>query len=393
MVRDRKQNGSLEGKRIMGRNRKRVLVITWYDKGYNYGQTLQAYALQKALRMLGIDAETLTFHSDIRNDNTWKTFITQQLQYPNATLGKKLSFETFIHTRMHVTRPCNNAEELEKLVQTEAYDYLICGSDQIWNPLAYSELLLLGIDTKIPKIGYACSTLGVADEEKYAYVFEKMSPWWNQFQGISMRENSGKDIVSKYCDVPVTTNVDPTLLLSPKEWNRLRHQTIRHKEPYIFCYFLGEHRKYREHIEFLKKKYKVNKVIMVHSSIVEANGDYTNMEHAGPLGWLNLIGDAAVVLTDSFHGVIFSVIYQKEFYTVSRKVPLVEWHPRKGHYPYSNPDRIGGLLSMMGLEDRKIESIADIELCGEIHWNKVKRNWKKARNKSLTWLKQQLDCE
>ncbi len=377
----------------VGRKRKKVLIVTWYDKGYNYGQTLQAYAMQKALHMLGVDAETLTFHSDIRDDNTWKTFITHQLQDPKASLWKKLSFEAFIHTHMHVTKPCNNAEELKRLVQYEAYDCLICGSDQIWNPLAYSELLLLGIDTKIPKIGYACSTLGVIDEEKYAYGFERMEPWWNQFQSISMRERSGRDIVSKYCDVPVTTNIDPTLLLSPKIWNSFKHQSIMHKKPYIFCYFLGEYRNYQEYIEYMKKKYQVNQVIMIHSSIVEANRDYNNVEHAGPVEWLNLIGNATAVLTDSFHGVIFSVVYQKEFYIVSRKVPIVEWHPRKGHYPYSNPDRISGLLSMLELEGRKVESIADIESCGEIHWNRVKKNWKKARRKSLMWLKQQLDCQ
>lgn len=374
----------------MGRKRKKVLIVTWYDKGYNYGQTLQAYALQKSLCMLGVEAETLTFHSDIRDDNTWKTFITHQLSNPNASLWKKLSFETFIHTHMHVTKPCNNTGELKRLIQAEAYDYLICGSDQIWNPLAYSELLLLGIDTKAPKIAYACSTLGVMDEEKYAYVFEKMGVWWNQFQGISMRERSGKDIVSKYCEIPVTTCIDPTLLLPAKVWNRFRHQPMLHKKPYIFCYFLGEYRKYHAYIEYLKKKYQAEQVIMIHSSVVEANRDYTNAEHAGPMGLLNLLGNAAAVLTDSYHGAIFSVIYQKEFYIVSRIVPLVEWHPRKGHYPYSNPDRIGGLLSMLELEDRKLESLADIDSCREISWNKVRNHWKKARKESLTWLKQQL---
>lgn len=374
----------------MKKKQPKALIVTWYDNKQNYGQTLQAYALQKVLRLMKINARTLTYNKYLKN-NSWKEYYQYKYQNETSSLIKQVLFTIFIWKHMRITRPCNDLSSFQNYVDKWDVDYLFCGSDQIWNPLSYTKVFVLGIKTNAKKIGYALSTTSLESYKKYDAIYQKMSPYLKEFDAISVREESAKDIFRHYTDVPIQSVLDPTMLLSREQWDHVRKKTKRKKKPYLFCYLLGEDKEYQKHIIYIMKKHHLKQVIMIDSEYLSKNNIYSYYGNIGPSKWLDLIANAGAVLTDSFHGTIFSIIYEKEFYSVERKIPASVWHPRKGTlWPYLNPNRMEDLLQTFHLSDRKILNCKEIIQCSEIDWMLVKKIWKIKRKKAIYFLKKSI---
>ena len=202
------------------------------------------------------------------------------------------------------------------------------------------------------KISYATS-LGVS---KYPYYCRSSAAqFWKRMNHISVREEQGKKIIQDICNVPVEVVVDPTYLLTKEKWEELlpKKQVIDGK--YILCYFLGntlEHKKLaREYAD--KSGVKLVSILSTESvSSIDISYADEVITGKGPEDFINLVRGAECIMTDSFHGLAFSVINNKQFYVFYRT---------KIGSKNSRNSRIDNILKMWGLESRLVLNEATID--------------------------------
>lgn len=196
-----------------------------------------------------------------------------------------------------------------------SYDVWVSGSDQLWNPRIYFDIepYLLGFTRdEDRRVSYA-SSLGVLEiDPAYETLFKKTIP---RFHSIAMREASAIPVIQKYTDVQVENVLDPTFLLSKEEW-RAFERPISIMKKYAICYFLS----YTEDIiAFCKQQAETLHLtplfISTKTNDVVQFTDTRFVQTAGPSEFLYLIDNSDFVLTDSFHGTVFSVIFEKQFIT------------------------------------------------------------------------------
>lgn len=316
---------------------KKIGIITYFYY-YNYGTMLQGYALQKVMEREGkgrFSSEIIDCRFGEKDLSFWYYFkirvrrffiyFTQikrvvevfkkrdltNARYKNENAQKRQLFDDF------VKQCCSMSEETYKqssdlYPQPPVYDIYITGSDQTWSPkVGLRDSLFLGFTPKgKTKAAYAPS-IGVAsysaDEEKY------VKDHLQDYQFVSCRERHGAEILQKLSPVNVETVLDPTLLMRADEW---RNISVKPDVPekYILCYFIGERTYYRDFAKQLSKQLNLPLAY-----IPGSNTDMVSENHlvwqSGPREFLGLIDNAEVVLTDSFHGTIFSINFGKNFYS------------------------------------------------------------------------------
>lgn len=356
------------------RRRLRAGIVTLYHRNCNYGGLLQAYALQRVLARKGIDAEVLNLNLPFSKCksyvNKFKHYsLHRSLSIVKRTLATSLFASEDLKTKMREhQRAFSQFEELiphselitgESFIkQATGYDILIAGSDQIWNPGVWEDCLLLkGIDgSAVRKVSYAasmgCTTINQADE---SYLEEALRDYY----AVSMREPKGKEIVSRVYDGTVSLVLDPTLLIEQKEWVELL--PIGNKQPhdpYALIYLVNKECRHIDRSIIACKEAGLQCVVIPldPKSFVKAN-DYRDdsevrfLVACSPNDWLNYLVNARVVLTDSFHGLAFSVIFNKAFWCFEET----------GFSPDSNKeDRREAFLSNTNLVDRIIT--ADMQI-------------------------------
>lgn len=310
--------------------KKRVGIVTLYYKNYNYGGLLQAYALQKTLEKLGFDAEQISIDrngGEIKKEQrNLKSFIRYTLirnvsnYLKDVKAGffskkRKLSdqyFENFMNSIPH--SKVFNQETIHNA--NKDYDVFVCGSDQIWNPIYANNMYYLNfaeMDKK--RISYAAS-IGVetlTDEETLNLVQNIKN-----FDAISVREKTGKDIIQPKLDREVTVVLDPTLLLESNEWDSLVGRNPYEFE-YLLVYCLGFT---SEFIDIIHEFAKANslKIVNIPTRPEHVKIGDINVYEVGPKEFITLIKYSSYVLTDSFHASVFSIIYEKQFRTFSREI-------------------------------------------------------------------------
>ena len=295
--------------------------MTIYDHP-NIGNRLQNYALQETLKKLGLSVSTLNFTQNKINKATKLKCIIQKisgyvlpgdLNYWRFIFPRELKFERFNKLFINTV----SIYDISKLFQYKS-DFWIVGSDQVWNILWYNDfekeryVYFLDFVESKKKISYSAS-FGVKN------IPDKWSGWIGErlhnFRTISVREESGKEIVEKLTGKKAEIHIDPTLLLSSDEWDHVKQKPdhIDFSEPYLLTYFLGN------------KSCNTNRVI---SKIAEDYKlkiynllDYEQPElyTIDPAEFLFLVKNAAIVLTDSFHACVFSFIYGKPFLVFDRE--------------------------------------------------------------------------
>lgn len=368
---------------------------------YNYGASLQAYALQHYLESMGHEVEIIDFnpwfHCDRYNPfwmpekaigraaNIIKILpFLRYLWYPFKayrggmfkTWGRKAAFDIFEKEYYHLTaKKYGSSDELKQNPpQADAY---VAGSDQIWNTFSENGkepgyYLDFG-DDKTKRISYAASlATGSIKNECKGFVKEKLT----HFSAISVREKTGARLL---CDLgidDVSVVLDPVFLLNKEEWRKLSTKGnlygLRSKS-YVLVYdFLGNDDKM---ISFIKKYAKEKSLEIVSiNDFSERNYVDMNINNAGPLEFLALIDNANCVVASSFHATAFSVIFEKEFYTFNLK----------GH---NNSSRMQDFLSSIGLEAlmNPIESSPQF-----IGWRNVSKQLKAQILKSKEFLAKSL---
>lgn len=304
------------------------LVPLLYDE-YNYGGVLQFYALQQAIQKLELECdiiyyknnEKVSFHSLPLMDKL-KHSIKDILIKPQK--NKDFAFYSQLTERNRKIDSFKDQHYVStvssKKVSYNDYKAIICGSDQIWNPKwARRRCFLEFVPDNITKVIYAAS-LGVEElSDKYKNIFK---PLIDRIDYISVREYSAKDILDSFIKgKEIQVVADPTLLLSPEDWNKIVDDSDLPKEKYIFTYFLGDYSGNKEFIKHFAAK-KELKIV----NIPFASGERNDTENFGdiqlkdicPGSFISLIKHADYIFTDSFHACVFSTLFKREFYVFER---------------------------------------------------------------------------
>lgn len=338
---------------------KKGYIVSWFNSGRNYGQTLQAYSLQKVLRNLGYDV----CHVCYANNRDPRVNV-KQILYKIIKLSRNQriiqdKFDSFIRTNMMVTPHLSSVEEVSRYIDITGADFLICGSDQVWNPYNVDPVYYLhGIgNSKTKKIAYAVSTCDERRKKKFND-YPEVKKWVQEIDYVFTREKTGKKIFNELFDVKAEVVLDPTLLLDREQWienMRLEYSDSR----YVLCYAFSLTEKQKAIIE--KTAQKLNCFVR-YSNILMTKQKYDKREIWSPNDFLDAIFNAQMVFTDSFHGTVFSVLFHKEFLVFDNG-------KEENSDPYYNIDRMETFLYEIGLTSRLVNN--DIEKLERIDYAQV----------------------
>lgn len=281
---------------------KKIAIVTIVDFA-NYGNRLQNYAIQEILLELGYAPETVQISSRIKAQ--FQNFMRCYILRNGTTEGRKFNKKYISWSRYGF----NDADRIK------GYDYYIVGSDQVWNAQWWSrekeKMFLLKFAPDNAKMSFAASFGTNWIEDKYKSVFRDALCG---FRAISVREESGVEIVKQITNQEPALLVDPTCLINQGKWQSISRAPKRFdsKDHYIVTYFLGD---YTDRVDCDVEKYgKENHLIVYH-----LRGKKKNIFNIGPREFLFLISHAELVLTDSFHASVFSFLFQKPFLVYPRK--------------------------------------------------------------------------
>lgn len=334
----------------------KIGIVTWFHHK-NYGTILQAYALQKFLKSKGyncvlvnyIPINKKTFLEKIKSGNLKhriaskiesRRFKFLESHIKEMILERNRAFENFVTKNIDFTQKAQTSRELFKL--NETIDCFICGSDQIWNPENFNGVYYLNfVNEKNKKISYAPS-FGVSHIPTSK--IEEIRQLVNKFDWLSVREDKGASILKDLTQKDIEVVVDPTLLLSKTDWEQIS-VSPNINEDYILCYFLGDRKEYWRAVQDLQRITK-HKVIIIPARFNAYLKKYEIRTSTSPEEFIGLIKNAKLVLTDSYHGVIFSLKFERDFYVFKRF---------KDKDKRSQNSRIYNILKMLNLEERLVD--------------------------------------
>lgn len=339
---------------------KRVGIVTLHFS-INYGAVLQCLALEKTLEKLGCRVEVINYYpryakyywepqkhicdaihdvlqkkNSINNNLIYEclraTKYVVQFNCSNADYKRKYSkFKKFASKNLNLTKEYSSIEEL----RTVGYDALITGSDQVWNSdytdFKFDPVYFLNFGANSAKrIAYGVSMHLYDNKEDW----KKLSLYANRLNAISVREKSVQErIEATGYFGPCKTVLDPTLLLKKEEWINYESTEIKYEEDFVLVYSLKEKEKCCDLANKIASKKNFRIVDISPISICE-NSDWVS--DCAPADFLYYVHHSKYVVTDSFHGTVFSIVYNKQFVSVAAEK--------------SKDSRILNLLKSLGLE-------------------------------------------
>ena len=380
----------------------KIGIITHYYKSTNYGGNLQAFALCRCLNKMGDDAEQICFQYTAKRSflkrlvgkNIFKTAVIkvkaklihkkiqdENLKY-NVIERHVAAFEDFNQNVVPNSGKVYDSNNINACVN--CYDAFITGSDQVWNVTwYYPEFFLDFVPSDKIKLSYAASIAKSRLTEEQKNIFRKSL---RDYRAVSVREKSAEDLIKDLSPVPVQTVLDPTLILEKEDWDNICSDRVVN-EDYVFCYFLGENKCSRRLAEDFARKNNLKLVTIPHSggAIKLADRDFGEIKlfDATPNDFISLIKHAKYVFTDSFHAVVFSYIYQKQYFIFNRD--------KSG----SMSSRITDITELFGTQERFCfskarESVGYIEALEPIDYTKENPTFDELKKKSIDFLKDNL---
>lgn len=370
----------------------------------NFGSALQCFATIHTVKKMGFDCEIIRYKKDklffIKSlfrlfnpymiEGKYKRFLStfNRLIRKDFGISQKKRRSKFDSFRNDFFKPFYSEmyygyKALCK--SSQKYFCVLSGSDQLWLPsgLATNFYNLIFVADDVRKVSYA-SSFGAGSIPWYQK--SRTANFLNRIQHVSVRENSGKDIVKTLTGRSVPVVVDPTLLLSKEEWEIQIPKEDIINEPYLFAYLLGKNKEHRRLVENVAKKLQLRIVSIPHCDHYNVADVGFGDEHpiSGPKDFVNLIRNAKFVCTDSFHGSIFSILHEKQFVVFDR-------YSKKSSV--STNTRIDSLLRNLSLEDRRYQNDLYKELTSPINYEFVKKNVLKMKVDSMNYLHEALHGE
>lgn len=371
----------------------RIAILT-HPLGTNYGGMLQNYSLQHLLKEMGHDPITLHYYFGISRRIKILSFFShllQRLRGKNVPLRvwttSKEYAEITRHTEAFINKYIKTTKRFEignlKNYLGRDIDAIVVGSDQVWrgkNPNVTQFYLSDFRDLDIKRIAYAAS-FGVDYWEYDPRVTEQCARLAQKFDAISVRELSGMELCNKYLQVEPELVLDPTLLLSKDDYDRLlTTEPFEEQKRYLLSYVLDQEPSKQEILKEVEITLQLpERSVMVEKKFNEVGRKGLEKCVFAPVeDWIRGVKEADYVVTDSFHGTVFSIIYHKPF------ISLIN----KGR----GADRFVSLLSMIHLEDRLVESVAEARMIinKPIDYNEVDAILERERRRSKEFLNNNL---
>lgn len=300
-------------------NNKKIGIITFHT-ALNYGAVLQTYALQNFLFDNKIDNEVLNYDCQYIKD-CYKPFhiankkvlsaLVRGIMFGKNIKIKRRKFDSFLKEKIVLSKYYKNFYDIK--YDKDNYSAFITGSDQVFSPISagFDEAYFLPFADDCQKYSYAAS-FGVSKiDTNMAQEYKKRL---SGFSSFSLREESGKEIInSLFPNIKTFVHVDPTLLLEKKDWEKLVKDRIV-KEDYVLVFNVE---KCINDLEFAKKYAKKNdlKIVYINARTIFKESNIKYFEAPGIEEFLNLFYYSKAIVTNSFHGTVFSIIFEKEFFT------------------------------------------------------------------------------
>ena len=368
---------------------KKIGLMTWY-KYCNFGTALQSSAIYHVVKGLGYQPSMINYFRERRyvdKDEMSRSGVVRkgfnkvmQLLTSKTDISNKreLLFADYIKRNTSETSVCNTYSELSAL--NDEFDAFVCGSDQIWSPLCFDDKYFLSFVNDSRKMVAYAPSIGsshIANEE----IKFRMKDLLERFCNISVREKQGATIISKLTGKKAEVVLDPTMLLTSKDWDSIiNSSTITIKDDYIICYYLGDYKRYTKWVNKLSEKLQMPAYVI--PIFGNQDGQHIPFE-VGPDEFVSLIKNAKYVCTDSYHGMLFAINYNIPFSVFSRF---------EENDPKNQNSRIYSLLELLSLEKRlvNLKWLPEKELIDTIDFSSVNAKISKWRRHSLEYLSDEL---
>lgn len=364
------------------RNKKNVGILTWHYYP-NFGSALQAFALQRTIESLGYKVSIVNYRNPkFGNVSRIRNLIQVML---GNTVGRlplkhvdrfRYAPQCFSH-RYHREGKLTLGDAL-LFENTKKMDLLVCGSDQIWAPNVFNPIYFASFARKgIRKVAYAASIgLNTIPQElvpKYKHLL-------SDFFAVGIREREGRHLLKAQCGVDSTVVLDPTLLVDSDTYKSMQRRVGVVERPFLFCYFLNKEHQYKEAVERYASEHNLQ-IVGVSDKVTD--GDW--MKRLTGLGadhFLWLVNNAETIMTDSYHGSIFSLLFHKNLWIFQRFAD---------NDPICQNSRIRQLKNNFNIGHRIIMATSRIDDTQEIDYNYFESRLQELRASSLDFLKKALD--
>lgn len=359
----------------------KVGILT-YHTGFNYGASLQAYALQTVIRKLGYDCEIINFETErflasremfSRNPRRMKEIIKiiSRLPYYSSLKKRQQLFIEYTNTYLKTSQLYRTEEELIRHVSD--YECIVCGSDQIWNlsqkdAPAANLIFFLNFPKQQRRISYAAS-FGKWVKEAPGYE-ELFLPWIREFDAVSIREVSGVEYL-KSRGIECEISLDPTVLLDMQDYDTIcAPRLIQERYVLLFSWSCGPDVLKAAKITADKLKLPLYNIVPPPRAV--GKGIRRKLD-IGPREFLSMIKYAEFIVTDSFHGTAFSTTFERPYVSVVSN--------------RSADPRMKSLLEQLGLENHLCK-VSELDILSLINtdYSRVQERKIQLREKSIHYL-------
>lgn len=364
----------------------KVGIITFH-RAQNYGAVLQMFALQEFIRRRGHEVEFIDYRNKniesrykllplgilFERKNVFKSIQILKSKVLTIPIRKRKAarFKKFIDAFLTFSKESYYA--LDQIPKD--YDLYITGSDQVWNSTitgGVDEAFFLNFPVKIGarKISYAAST------EKYNYPFmvenaELFKKLLGNLDAISVRENDVAEIIRSFTTSEVQVVLDPTLLLESEDYDLIIEKPS--DDNYVLVYHLGWNKELIDIAEAVAGE-KGLKIIEIHAGVKPFLNSERHKQELSPSEFLGYVKNADFLITTSFHGTAFSVIFKKQFYVFDNGAAIRQF----------------SLLSSLGIVDRLISNKNQIDWSNSINYDNLSSKLTRLKDLSATFLEENL---
>lgn len=363
---------------------KKIGILTFH-RAINYGACLQAYALKKALNELGADADVIDYrcdflekfyHKPIHKGESIKSTVKNILTW-DIQKKRNRQFAGFFNKYLYNgdKEVFSTKEDLKSL--NKKYDIFITGSDQVWNPgcntgdLSY---LLDFVDDNNKKYSYSASFGYFTDENIKDKAYKSLI---SDYKCISVREKKGEKIAAELTDnaspLKIRRDIDPTFLLNSSQWHEIMPKINKGK--YVFVYSLTMPPKLISYAEDFARKNNLELICFTLNNLYTKTTK-NKVITGTPEEFLSYINKAEYVITNSFHGTAFSIIFNKKFCVI------------KNRNPQHDNSRLFDLLESLDISDCIIKDDAKELSFPQIDYSKVNDKLDNLRQDSVNYLEE-----
>lgn len=359
----------------------KIGILTFHC-AHNYGAVLQCYALQEVLNQFGHEVEVIDYRPqyllEAYNIFNKKRFISKKYNFLlrkaiiealilYTRIKRYKAFNKFIINKLKLSPPINNKEIPSN------YDIYVMGSDQIWNPkitngfddIYFGQFLFTKQNQKY--ITYAASMEAKCLSHQEVEFYKNRL---KNFDAISVREKILAELLQPLCTSTIQSVIDPTLLVNSNIWNNIIQEPKIKKKKYVLVYQVRYNQNTIKIARNIAKQ--IGGVVIEVSSSISLKKIIKSKQAVSPEEFLGYIKNAAFVITTSFHGTAFSIIFKRPFYCIQLND--------------GNDTRSSSLLNSLGLSDRMI-SINENPKPDSIKYENVYKLLNNIRKQSFSFLK------